>query len=88
MSRDGIKDDDAEGLIPNPLDQPCGWCGRAWCVDEGKDRAGTKAVFSRDLHAAYPGVRATRPRVLGQRVHTLVGIDLRRTEDGLEGDEA
>jgi putative DNA primase/helicase len=52
-----------------------------WCVGEGKDRAGTKAVFYRDLHAAYPGLRATRPEVDGKRVHVYIGIDLRSPGD-------
>jgi len=52
-----------------------------WCLGEGKDRAGTKAVFFRDLHAAYPGLRAIRPLVDGKRVHVYVGIDLRQITD-------
>jgi putative DNA primase/helicase len=52
-----------------------------WCIGEGKDRAGTKAVFYRDLHAAYPGLRATRPEVDGKRVQVYVGIDLRSPDD-------
>jgi putative DNA primase/helicase len=52
-----------------------------WCVGEGRDRAGTKAVFFRDLHAAYPGLRATRPEVDGKRIHVYVGIDLRAEGD-------
>jgi putative DNA primase/helicase len=52
-----------------------------WSVGEGRDRAGTKAVFYRDLHAAYPGIRATRPLVNGKRVHVYVGIDLRQVTD-------
>jgi hypothetical protein len=52
-----------------------------WCIGEGKDPAGTKAVFYRDLHAAYPGLRATRPEKDGKRIHVYVGIDLRSLTD-------
>jgi hypothetical protein len=56
-----------------------GW--KDWCVGEGKDRAGTKAVFYRDLNAAYPGLTEGRPRAMGGRQHIYRGIRLRpRTE--------
>ena len=38
-----------------------------WCIGEGKDRAGTKAVFYRDLHAAYPGLTESKLRADGSR---------------------
>jgi putative DNA primase/helicase len=54
-----------------------------WCVGEGKDRAGTKAVFYRDLHAAYPGLREIRLRQEGEttRLRLYRGIDLRAPND-------
>jgi putative DNA primase/helicase len=48
-----------------------------WCVGEGKERAGTKAVFYRDLNAAYPGLIEGRPRAEGGRQHIYRGIRLR-----------
>ncbi|NOT01035.1 MAG: hypothetical protein HOP29_10445 [Phycisphaerales bacterium] len=35
---------------------------REWCVERGRDRIGTDAAFSRDLAAAVPSIRRTRPR--------------------------
>jgi putative DNA primase/helicase len=54
-----------------------------WCVGEGKDRAGTKALFYRDLHAAYPGLREVRLRQEGQETRRRLyrGIDLRAPDD-------
>jgi putative DNA primase/helicase len=49
-----------------------------WCIGEGKDRAGTKAVFMRDLHAAYPGIVESRYRANDRdgRHRVLRGIRL------------
>jgi putative DNA primase/helicase len=33
-----------------------------WCAVEGRDRAGTKSTFVRDLRAAVPGVMPAKPR--------------------------
>jgi putative DNA primase/helicase len=52
-----------------------------WCVGEGKDRAGTKAVFYRDLHAAYPGLTERKLRVGDRRVRMYEGIGLRDPGD-------
>ena len=52
-----------------------------WCSSEGREHAGTKAVFMRDLSAAFPGLRTSRPKIGEKRVHVCEGIDLRRTED-------
>jgi putative DNA primase/helicase len=48
-----------------------------WCEQEGRERAGTKAVFTRDLRAAVPGVTPARPRDGDQRRHVLLGIALK-----------
>jgi putative DNA primase/helicase len=55
---------------------------KAWCTDEGRSTPGTKAVFGRDLSAAFPGIKATRPRIDGERVHLYEGICLRAPGDG------
>ncbi len=39
-------------------------------------RPGTKAVFVRDLRAAYPSISSSRPEIDGKRVHVLHGISL------------
>ncbi len=46
-----------------------------WCDTEGA-KAGTKAVFVRNLRAAYAGISPSRPTVDGKRVHLLHGISL------------
>lgn len=46
---------------------------REWCGDEGA-HPGTKAVFVRDLRAAYSSVKPSRPRIDGGRVQVLSGI--------------
>jgi putative DNA primase/helicase len=50
---------------------------KTWCSEEGRDRPGTKAVFTRDLRAAVPGLFPRRLREGGQRRHVLQGIALR-----------
>ncbi len=57
-----------------------------WCTDEGRDRPGTKAVFGRDLHAAYPSIVDSRPRVGKARITVYQGIGLRvpGDDDGSE----
>ncbi len=54
-----------------------------WCQDEGKDRAGTKAVLFRDLHAAYPGLREVRHRTPASEIRDryIEGIGLRGPAD-------
>jgi putative DNA primase/helicase len=51
-----------------------------WCVGEGKERAGTKAVFYRDLNAAYPGLTESKLRADGSRQRIYRGIGLRSGE--------
>jgi putative DNA primase/helicase len=48
-----------------------------WCEQEGRERPGTKAVFTRDLRAAVPGVSPARPRDGEERRHVLQGIALK-----------
>jgi putative DNA primase/helicase len=54
---------------------------KEYCHAEGRDRAGTKNVFYRDLHAAYPGLVESRPRVETKRVRVITGIDLHSPAD-------
>ena len=46
---------------------------RAWCEDDNR-HPGTKAVFGRNLKAAVPMIRKTRPRHGGDRAHRYEGI--------------
>ena len=49
---------------------------KTWC--KGDNRVlGTKGVFGRDLQAAAPMVRKTRPRKGDDRIQTYEGIGLR-----------
>jgi putative DNA primase/helicase len=59
---------------------------KAWCLDEGRDKAGTKAVFARDLIAAYPSIRAIRPGTGKDRTHAFAGIGLRPAGDDDDDD--
>jgi putative DNA primase/helicase len=51
---------------------------RSWCLDEGRTKPGTKAVFTRDLRAAVPGVVPRRRRAGDMRRHVFQGIRLRQ----------
>jgi putative DNA primase/helicase len=56
-----------------------------WCHEEGRDKAGTKAVFMRDLRAAVPGLKVTRPRSTTQgRKHMVQGIRLGQNPEDLD----
>ena len=48
---------------------------KVWCEDNGR-RPGAKAVFGRDLFAAYPMIRKHRPRDDEARVYIYEGIEL------------
>lgn len=50
---------------------------KAWCDEQGRDRPGTVASFGRDLRAAVPGIRISRPRVDGHRtrVYECIGLE-------------
>jgi putative DNA primase/helicase len=50
---------------------------KSWCLDEGRDRPGTKAIFTRDLRAAVPGLIPRRLREGEGRRHVYQGIALR-----------
>jgi putative DNA primase/helicase len=50
---------------------------KRWCADEGQDKPGTKAVFTRDLRAAVPGLIPRRPREGDRRRQVYQGIRLR-----------
>ena len=53
-----------------------------WCIEEGRSRPGTKAVFARDLHSAVPGLRSVRPRDGDGRWHAWRGLMLRQQWSG------
>lgn len=38
---------------------------KKWCEAQGRDHAGTKVSFGRQLSAAFPGVKRSQPRVSG-----------------------
>lgn len=48
-----------------------------WCRSHGRDHAGTVETFGRDLRAAVPAIRLTRPRIDGDRPRWYRGIQLR-----------
>jgi putative DNA primase/helicase len=48
---------------------------KTWAEDAGVKK-GTKDVLIRDLRAAQPQVRSTRPRIGGKRVYLLTGLRL------------
>ena len=50
---------------------------RPWCDDNGHPKL-SKQNFGRDLRAAVPSVRVTRPREEGARPRVYSGIDLMR----------
>lgn len=51
---------------------------KGWCLENGRDRPGTVQNFMRDLRAALPSINTARPRVGGERVRTVRGLDLVR----------
>jgi putative DNA primase/helicase len=60
---------------------------KTWCEEEGRSRAGTKAVFVRDLRAAVPGLTPVRPREGDRRRRMLQGIDLAEEHPDLDEHE-
>ena len=53
---------------------------RRWCEEEGREHAGTKAVFARDLRASVPGLQSARPGSRGQqRPRVFRGLRVRTT---------
>ncbi len=55
-----------------------------WVNDQGRDRSGSKAMFGRNLSAAFPEIRVIQPRVNGGRERHYEGIGLAR--DGTRTD--
>ena len=49
---------------------------RGWCEAKGRREPGTIQVFGRDLLAALPAIRRTRPRWDGDRTRVYEGIML------------
>ena len=50
-----------------------------YCSSTGREHAGTRQAFGRDMRAALPSLRISRPRGMGDtRIRTYEGIDLRR----------
>jgi len=55
---------------------------RMWCNDHGRP-PGNLETFARDLRAAVPGLRSSRPRQGdGSRIYTFTGISLRQSSGG------
>jgi putative DNA primase/helicase len=48
----------------------------AWCKDNGRDYPGTKQSLGRDLRAALPELKDSRPREAGSRFRRYEGIGL------------
>src|SRR5205823_14728803 len=57
------------------------WLG--WCKDNGRDHPGTVQSFGRDLRAALPGLKLTRPRsdIQRYREYEGIGIDTEATTE-------
>ena len=51
------------------------WC--EWCQEQGREHAGTKQSFGRDMSAAVAGLTITQPRIGGARFRQYEGIGLR-----------
>ncbi len=62
---------------------------RKWCEEHGRDQPGTEQMFGRDMAAAAPQVRVSRPRLPdGTRQRRYVGVRLRQhTDPEPEGDD-
>ena len=64
----------ASGLQSRPEHVFDAW--KEWCSQNGRKETGTKQSFSRDLRAAIPSIRVSRPRVSGQQVRIYEGIEI------------
>lgn len=60
---------------------------RDWCREHGRDQPGTQQTFGRDVAAAMPAVRLTRPRVDGGRQRYYSGMRLRTPSDPHDNSE-
>lgn len=49
---------------------------KEWCAENGRRETGTLQSFGRDLRAAVPGLRVSRPRIGHEQVRIYEGIDL------------
>lgn len=67
----------APGLSTPANDLFAAW--REWCEVNGRREPGTVQSFGRDLRAAVPGLRISRPRVDGSQVRRYEGIDMLRS---------
>ncbi len=47
-----------------------------WCAEQGREQAGLKHVFSRDLRAVLPGLTTAQIQVDGERFRAFDGIEL------------
>ena len=47
-----------------------------WCEAQGRGNAGTVQTFGRDLRAAVPDLKVSRPRETGDRARVYEGVGL------------
>jgi putative DNA primase/helicase len=47
-----------------------------WCEGQGQ-KPGTKAIFGKELHAAFPGLKMSFPHEGAERIRTYVGVGLK-----------
>jgi putative DNA primase/helicase len=59
---------------------------KTWCVEAEYPKS-SKHLFGRDLHAAFPSIKKTRPRKGRDRAHIYVGIGWREGDDDGREDE-
>ena len=63
----------AQGQSANAEAMFSAW--RTWCLEQGRDHAGTKQTFGRDLAAAVPRLKVTQPRAEdGTRLREYEGV--------------
>lgn len=56
---------------------------KLWCTDQGRDHAGTKISFGRQLASAFPTIRRMQPQENGVRKNCYSGMRIRASwEDG------
>ena len=53
---------------------------KSWCADQGRDRAGTKQVFGRDLRAALPRIGSAQHRDDAERRRFYQGVGLKNED--------
>ncbi len=52
---------------------------KEWCTEQGRTHPGTMQTFGRDLRAAVPGLKSTRPRTWEGRIRHYEGIGLEKS---------